>query len=249
MDEETGSTIERTVSASILSHYYDKFADKYAGRYPDVLNPPALINGITELLKKIGDGRIYDHTILYIVENDEDLLDPRHVRYVITVSNSGDDKTSYSVKLFYTQTGEMESISTFQDKKITWSPDTIDNTSHHTRTRYYLGFSYMLCDHSPGFDSMPKPEKELTGEELLALGVEGDLPPETISVGIGDNESNKSEAESEYDDLPWDVEDDTADEQQHEDDKIPDEDDTEVVINHEDEYDDDLETDFEELFD
>lgn len=245
--------IERTISAEILAGYYSKHVDEYDGDYPDVLNPAALVDGIEELLRALGGGFIPENTILYIVENDDDKINPHRVRYVITVyrgigSNGG---PAYALRVFYNRTNEMEALSVFEEDQVVWASDTIYNTKHRDRTKYYLGFAYMLCDKSPGFDREPMPERELTGSELIALGVQGELPPELIDV-VAPEEVEVSQAEEPAEEESYDGGIDLGGREEREEAvPIPETDDTEVVIatpeDYEEDY-DDLETDYEELF-
>lgn len=249
--------ISKTISASILVYYYDKYADEYGGDYPEVKNPAALVQGIDTVVKAIGDGTIADNTLLYVLEDDDDRVNPQGAQYLIMITNANAlsdaaGAQGYSVRLFYTKTQELESISSFEENKVVWSPDNMNNTKHPNRTKYYLGMAYMLCDKSPGFDSEPMPELELTGADLIALGVEGELPPEVIEIALpGIEEQQQAEeaareaAEQAVMEGIWDSEDEEVAE------SVPEEDDTEVIIEspyaYDNEY-DDLETDYEELF-
>ena len=105
--------------------------------------------------------------------------------------------------------------------EVTWSSDKMMNTEHPKRTQYYIGFIYMLCDASPGFDEEPMPEYELTGTELLELGIDGELPPEMIDISLEPPVENDVVTDDqelqledfEYDggdyELPWDEPDDS----------------------------------------
>ena len=162
-----------------------------------------------------------------------------------------------------------------------------------------MGFTYMLCDKSPGFDEELVPEEEMTLEEFLKYGIEGEIPAELIDISIeteteengqidtqhiieaesqiNANESLQEEQtivenatefiELDENDVP-ELEDEIASlfddnfmheaaaeqtngEEETTNEFIPEEDDTEVIIispeQYEEEY-DDLETDYEELF-
>lgn len=253
--------VNKTISATILVYYYDKYAEEYGNTYPEVKNPNALVQGIEEVTRAIGDGIIPDNTLLYVIEDEEDKNNPMGAQYVIMITKgnkipSENENKGFAIRLFYTKTREIESVSTFESDKIIWSPDDMSNTRHPNRTKYYLGFAYMLCEKSPGFDREPMPEVELTGAELIALGVEGELPPEIIEISLPEqSETEQKEAieeetmrdiwEDEEDEFDFFTEDSNANAE------VPDEDDTEIIIESpydmEDEY-DDLEIDYEELF-
>lgn len=262
------AAVEKTISANILMFYYDKFAGIYSSEYPEVKNPAALLEGITSVTQAIGDGVLSNHTLLYIIEDEQDKIDPLSARYIMTITKDI-SKTAmsdnFAIRLFYTGTGEMESISTIEEEQVVWSPDTLENSCHKTRTKYYLGFVYMLCDKSPGFDEEVVAETELTLEDLIALGIEGELPSELIEIALPE--------EQEAEEVPWETEepvqaiitDDASNvvvsefddlehlfDEESEEIDVPEQDDTEVVLftpeEYEDEF-DDLATDYEELFD
>lgn len=224
---ETPNVFEASISDDVLIGFYDRYAEQYSNGYPEVRNPSALNEGVATVVRMICDGELPDTVVLYVLEDDEDKKDPRGTRYVIVISRGAvfGRKTSYAIKLIYQDTREMESISTIEENHVVWSPDTISNSKHPLRTMYYLGFTYLICEMSPGFDIDPTPEKELTGAELIALGLEGDLPAEAIDIVIPENqeqETSESEtiqiednAESLFDDsgstintveAPWDKE-------------------------------------------
>lgn len=183
------TSIQKTISANILSFYYNKFADGYDSDYPEVKNPNALLDGIRSIARAIGDGEIATNTLLYIIEDEDDLINPQNARYVMTLMTGKKEHVgeNFAIRLFYTGTNELESVSTIEENRVVWSADTMENTMHRTRTQYYLGFIYMLCDKSPGFDQEPVPENMLTIEDLIALGIEGELPAELIEVTLDTN--------------------------------------------------------------
>ena len=231
--------IEKTITSTILVYYYDKYSGENGDDYPEVKNPAALLDGISGVVRAIGDGRIPDNTILYILEDEEDAKDPRRSQYVITITHGNSPKSpeGYAIRLFYSKTQEVESISTFEERQVVWSPDNMRNTRHPNRTKYYLGFAYMLCDKSPGYDREPMPEKELTGAEFLEYITEGELPPELIEISLPEEKEPEQEQESLFE---------TEGAEQ----LVPETDDTEVLVPSQEEYDeyDDLQTDYEELF-
>lgn len=259
-------SIEKTISANLLLHNFNKFASNYDSDYPQVKNPSAIIEGIRSVMKAIGDGAVPDNTLLYIIEDPQDEENPRGARYVLIVTQGRfpDHCNDFAVKLVYTGTNEMESISTFEDNQVIWSPDTLENSHHKTRTKYYLGFIYMLCDKSPGFEEEPQAELELTLEDLIALGIEGELPAELIEITL-DEQEGEMVVEGDYEPGQSIVEDASAaevvsasfDAMAEElfgggiEEEVPEQDDTEVLIMspeaYEEEY-DDLQTDYEELF-
>lgn len=303
--------VGKTVSADMLVEQFNKFADEYDSDYPEVNNPSALIEGTNAVLRVIGNGQIYDNTLIYIIENEYDLANPNSCRYIIMVTKGHEtigETDRFAIKLFYNETGELESISTFEDNKVVWSPDKLSNSLHPLRTKYYMGFTYMLCEKSPGFQDEITPEKEMSVQELIAIGVEGELPADLITIDVEETETKteseqkevtatittsetfeetveptieEEETEEDYatileneianlfdesvfedtqEQAEEDVQDDFIEEESESEDSYEDqvtediqdeEDDTEVVIvspeDYEDEY-DDLETDYEELF-
>lgn len=226
---------ETALSNDVLIGYYDKYKDAYHNGYPQVKNPSALTDGINDIVHKICRGQLPKVVAIYIMENDEDRKHPENARYVIIISKGGEDsneENNYAIKLIYQDTNEMESLSTFEESHVQWSPDTMDNTKHPLRTKYYLGFTYLICQNSPGFDIVPQAEKELTGEELIALGFEGELPPESVATPQIDNGEYENDV-------------------QRENNEVPEEDDTNINMEDPDNYDEDindLDSDYEELF-
>ena len=232
--------VEKTISSTILVYYYDKYSAEHAQDYPEVKNPSALLDGITGVVKAIGEGRVPDNTILYVLEDEDDARDPRRAQYVITITKGNGPKTpeGYAIRLFYSKTQEGESISTFEENQVVWSPDNMKNTKHPNRTKYYLGFAYMLCDKSPGFDTEPMPEREITGAELLNIIKEGEIPPELIEISVPDQFETTETEQQETEQSLFEEE-------------VPEHDDVEIMVPTQEEYDeyDDLQTDYEELFD
>lgn len=268
--------VKKTISASVLMIHYNRFADNYGSGYPEVLNPPALLDGISSAVKAIGDGEIPQTTMLYILEDEHDVKNPLSARYLLMINHHPGDAASsenYAIRLFYTGTNELESVSTVDESEVVWSPDTLENSQHKNRTKYYLGFVYLLCDKSPGFDEIPVAENELTVEDLIALGVEGELPAELIEISIDeDGEANIESVEqvqavikdtqdnivsAEFDEMAEDlfgegIQEPTQSAQPAEPEPVPEQDDTEVIIYTPEEYEesyDDLAMDYEELFD
>ena len=139
--------IERSISASVLMGYYEKYAPRYSGDYPRIRNREKLLDRLYDLLRKIGDGEIHDETIIYIAETKTALKDPRKARYAISISKKK-NRRIFAIRMFYTKTGEMESLSTIEKNQIIWSPDNMRNTKHPSRTQYYLGFIYMFAPSS-----------------------------------------------------------------------------------------------------
>ena len=142
--EQEVDLIERSISASVLKGYYEKYASKYSGGYPRIRNREKLLDRLYDLLRKIGDGQIHDETIIYIIETKTAAKDPRKARYAISISKKK-NRRIFAIRMFYTKTGEMESLSTIEKNQIIWSPDNMLNTKHPTRTQYYLGFIYMFA--------------------------------------------------------------------------------------------------------
>ena len=266
LDNRDLVTVEKTMTARTLVSYYNRYSDNYDGGYPEVLNPSALMSGITNVAKKMSDGELPDLLLLYVIEDEQDERNPREAQYVIALAtDNGRSRldelpNAFALRLFYSKTQEMESQSIIDESRVYWSLDDMTNTKHPQRTKYYLGFTYLLCSNSPGFDIIPVPEKVLTGIQLIEADVEGEIPPEIIEVPAMD-ELIASEGETVEETLeqPAAAEDYTP--------RVPArrrpqktveeqprmvEDDTEVKFEEEDLFEDeydDLETDYEELFD
>ena len=87
MRREEIDVIERSLSAEVLAGYYDKYATRFHGDYPHPRDGgEKFIDGLYEVLKTIGDGRIHDETVIYVPTSKAAQKDPLKSRYVITVS-------------------------------------------------------------------------------------------------------------------------------------------------------------------
>ena len=181
-------TLELTVSDRKLLHEFKKGAEKYDRDYPVVRNNEALVDGITKICRKITRRHIIpQYIVIYIMEKGNVSQDPNDAQHMFIIYNnldSGDDNRTFAISLVYRPTSEIESESVISERDVRWSRDNLSNSMHPKRTEYYIGFVYMICESSPGFDEEPLPEYELTGEQLLALGVDGELPPELIDISL-----------------------------------------------------------------
>lgn len=226
--EEAPDSVELAVSARKLLSEFNGHADEYGGDYPVVLNNKALLDGITKVCKRITKSNVVPkNVIIYITETNKPMRSVRDAEYVIVISDCSyyedDGSPSYSIVMLYQPTREIEGRSDIDMREVSWSSDNMMNTEHPKRTQYYIGFIYMLCDASPGFDEEPMPEYELTGTELLELGIDGELPPEMIDISLEPPVENDVVTDDqelqledfEYDDgdgdyeLPWDEPDDS----------------------------------------
>lgn len=176
--------VKRTISRSTLIKWYEKKKEQYNEGFPEVKNPQALIDGIIALSKKMS-GRSEPPETIYVYILDEEHPDKSTAEYMIRLSKVSDEYGDYGYALcmFYQPTQEMESVSVFEPDKVTWSPETMRTAPTHAgRTKCYLGFSYMVCDNSKGFDEEPEEEYEITGEDLIELGIEADLPKDMMAA-------------------------------------------------------------------
>lgn len=191
----------KTINASTLVRFYRDGHARYGDSYPEVLNPSALLDGVADMVRRFSDdGRAMNNVYLYVIDpevNPE--RDPYKAEYVITITAdtsgavSGDPDEvprGYAIRLYYTRTNQLESVSTVEDDKVVWSPDDMSNTLHPRRTRYYMGFVYLVCQNADGFDREPVPDVELTYEDLLELGMEdGEIPAEMIELTIPEQQA------------------------------------------------------------
>ena len=256
---------ETTVSATTLNATYRAQEQAFDSGYPEVKNPSALLEGITRFIQQFAGGQIPDHSFIYVVEQPDTALSPENSKYFFMLSKKKSQHTGrttgYSLRMLYAPTHEVESISMIEEDKVVWSPDTMENTLHRIRTQYYMGFVYMLCLWSPGYDVEPTPEVEMTAAELLKYVKEGEIPSELIEISLdqpqeetGDVEPAMAVAETPQEEQPeselFETEDETeqAEAPQYD---VPEVDDTEVVMVSPEEYEEeynDLQTDYEELF-
>ena len=203
----------KTINASTLAKFYRLGHKKYGDGYPEVLNPSALFDGVASMVEKLsGTGHPISNVMLYVIDADVNpTLDPNNAEYIITITPDTTGATSlddmprgYAIRLFYARTSEMESVSTVEEDRVVWSPDDMSNTQHPRRTRYYMGFMYLVCEGAHGFDREPEPEVELTYEDLIELGLsDGDVPAEMIEIAIPDEAEQLEPTQEELDDLPF----------------------------------------------
>lgn len=140
--------VERTVHASKLLKYFEKYQQKYGGDYPMDLSAKSLMNGIDYVLvKMIGEQEGGENLALYILEEGDETEDAKYVITVASIS-SGRSGTSqgYAIQMFYLVTQELESLSTIEPGKVVWSPDNMSNTAHPLRTKYYFGLIYLIAE-------------------------------------------------------------------------------------------------------
>lgn len=188
----------RTIQASTLRKFYEVGNRKYEGDYPEVLNPSVLLGTVANMVRKLSENNHpINNIILYIIDEETNpRADPSLAEYVITITANVDPQDQmygsylprgYAIRLFYAATSELESVSTIEESSVIWSPDNMKNSRHPRRTKCYMGFVYMLCEQSPGFDKKPLPDTELTFENLLDLGLsEGEIPANMIEISIGE---------------------------------------------------------------
>lgn len=161
-------------TARQLLKSFEQHEDKFSGQYPAVKNPGAIMTGIKSMLTLIKDsfGTDIDHVAIGIIERKG--ISPR---YVISVDETSEEygERGYLVQQENTQTNLIESLSLVTPDDVKWSPDTLQNTNDENRTKYYIGFIYMICDRSEGYDQDIAPEIEITPEELMRL-ISGDVP-------------------------------------------------------------------------
>ena len=194
MQEESPNIVHLTVSDKMLLRFYEKDSIEWNNDYPTVKNPQALMKGLEKMCRKMCGGEMPAGVVIYVME---EATNPEHdvnnVQYIIliqdySITHPGHDK-AYSISLLYQPTQQTESFSWVDENEITWSADNLNNSEHPNRTKFYMGFTYMICENSPGFDVEPEPEYELSGTELLEMGFVGELPPETIEISIPETET------------------------------------------------------------
>ena len=254
---------QASVQGNKLTATYERLAGQYLSQYPEVKNPAVFLDGVTKFIETVVESQdIPDHTLIYVIEDDADGGEPEldGVRYIFLISKRFDDDgnpVGYALHLIYAPNMQAESVSVFEEDKVIWTPDTLENTEHMARTKYYMGFAYKLCEFSPGFDKDPEPESEITVEELLTY-VTGTLPPDMIEIKLpegeaaAEGESEQEAAQAEAEQGGWEDElFESGGSQPEPELAVPEHDDTEITMvtpeEYEEEY-DDLQTDYEELF-
>ena len=132
-------------SASLMKSYMAGKRDYHRG-YPVGIKPACLYDGVECLFRKFtGDEPDARQCVLYIVENERDEEHPDDAMYAITLTRH---EKAYALGLVYSGTQEMESLSTFEPNRTVWSADTMANTRHVLRTKYYLGMIYLIARES-----------------------------------------------------------------------------------------------------
>lgn len=169
-----------------LMRAYDKHAEQFEGEYPPVKNPDALMRGIRDLMNawaEMSDGNP-SHITMGIYEVQEVNVGGKRRKakkqsdYVISVDDLAEEygDPGYAIREIRFSDDQVESLSVIEPQAVHWSPDTLENTSDETRTKYYIGLIYQICDHSDGYDRELAPEMEIAPDVLMSYISAGELP-------------------------------------------------------------------------
>ena len=174
--------MEKSISKLTLNRYYEHYEKEYGSTFPSVLNPKAFVEGVKNLMNDINDHNgCPSVSFLFVVDSPDLSEEPE---YVLVIANEADldpdVDVGLSIRLIYAGTNETEWTSVVDERSMRWAPLSFASVEHEGRDKCYMGFCYLLCSRAPGFDIEEVPELELTGQELLEMGVEGDIPPEAI---------------------------------------------------------------------
>lgn len=169
-----------------LTKAYDKYAEQFDGTYPPVKNPDALMRGIRELMSEwadMSDGNPAHITMgIYEIQEVNVRGQRKKARrpseYVISVNDLAAEygEPGYEIREIRFADDQVESLSVIEPQAVHWSPDTMENTNDETRTKYYIGLIYQICDHSEGYDQELAPEMEIDPNILLEYLAAGELP-------------------------------------------------------------------------
>lgn len=252
-----GSVRQETIDRMTLLRSFIRERGRWDADYPTVLNPQAVVDGVTRFMSLVGgSGRMPEVLWLTIVDR-KNHVDERQAKYRIKVQEeehaSDGTPMAWSIWLYYIPRRSVESLSTVETDKVTWSADNMRNSTDRAVTAMYMGFCYKICDEwSDGYDrEVAVEENTLTYESLVELGIDGDIPAEMVSgiQEMGQIEQAEEDAGTEA--LPWSAEEATA--------EVPEEDDTDIadfsrvvedsqgVEDEEEEY--DLQISYEDSFD
>ena len=168
--------------------------------YPDVRNRNGFIDTCLKFMRIVAQRNglkdLPDQAWVTIREGDDDDGSPIPPRYTIVLEDEermmGAPRT-LAVIMLYRPTREMESLSVIADDRITWSPDTQNNTAHDKRTAYYLGLLSLMATKTTAFDKEPMPEHEMSAQDLMseASGVVPEQLQEMPVVGDTTDDSGE----------------------------------------------------------
>lgn len=189
-----------------LTRAYDQYAEQFGGTYPPVKNPDALMRGIRDLMgswAEMSDGDPGHITMgIYEVKEVNVRGQRRKARktsdYVISVNDLAEEygEPGYEIREVRFSDDQVESLSVIEPQAVHWSPDTIENTDDETRTKYYIGFIYQICDHSTGYDQELSPELEIDAGDLMSYLVAGSELPADVQQKAHESQMAKAEQEA-----------------------------------------------------
>lgn len=167
---------------------YDKHAERFGGAYPDVKNPGALIDGVKKVMQRCADeaGGNPAHVTVGIWEIHQETVNGRIRKrrlpsdYFISLDNLEEalGEPGYAITESRLSDELVESMSVIEPDRVHWSVDTMENTEDQTRTKYYIGLIYLICENAPGYDqeALPVEEVDLADlEKYLARDARGQV--------------------------------------------------------------------------
>lgn len=169
-----------------LLRKFDECADQFQSDYPHVENPDAIMRGIRDLMQKFSeavDEEDLKHISIGIWETEDVNVGGKTRKrrvssdYFLTLDDLEEQygAPGYAVSEARLADNQVESLSVIEPESVHWSPDTLENTEDETRTKYYLGLIYQICENSDGYDRMLEPELEISPDVLMSY-VTGELP-------------------------------------------------------------------------
>lgn len=205
-DRPKNNIVDMSMGADKLEAIFKRETEANGGvpGYPNVLNAEPIMEAIHTFFDRTGKKKNVptpDQVRVHILEpeNTKNLRDL--AEYMIAVGNENGVEginEAYSIIMVYKPTMEAEAVSTINRDGVQWSADNMMTTKHPRRTRYYLGFISWIAENAPGYDKEPAPEEELNYKTLMEYGLQGDIPPELISIPKQDEQESQTEAETEF---------------------------------------------------
>lgn len=176
-----------------LIRSFERNEQKFGGRYPEVRNPGAVMNGVRSVLDAVAKRYDVDrnHIKFGIIEAPQS-----KPQYVISVDETTAQygQPGYLIQEIHVPTQQAESMSFVSPGEVQWLGATADDGKSLDRTKYYLGFIYMVCEKSQGFDQELIAAVEISPTELISR-LNGAIPQELQSASNLEQEEKAKAAE------------------------------------------------------
>lgn len=182
--------------AGQLLRSFERNQHRFGGRYPEVRNPGAVMNGVRFVLDAVAKHYQVDrdHIKFGIIEDPQN-----RPQYIIAVDETSTQygAPGYMIQEIHVPTQKAESLSLICPEEVQWLGATADDGEGPDKTKYYLGFIYMVCEKSQGFDQELLAVNEISPTVLVSK-LRGAIPQELQSAAnLEQEEKAKAEVKPE----------------------------------------------------